>query len=272
MATIETIRPGLRAAGAAEVINPDGAGGIVLVCEHADNTIPSEFGGLGLDETALNSHIAWDPGAFEVAMAMSSMLDAPLVAQRVSRLLYDCNRPPEAPSAIPAVSETYQVPGNLDLSAADRRARIERYYEPFRGTLAGVLDRAMQRRLAPAIVTVHTFTPVYGGKPRDVDIGILHDTDSRLADAMLRSMAGKSGFKIRRNDPYGPEDGVTHTLREHALSRGLLNVMLEIRNDLVSNAGGQHEIAGLVAGFITNGLTDCAADAEAPLAARGSLQ
>ncbi|MFN6983321.1 MAG: N-formylglutamate amidohydrolase, partial [Rhizobium oryzihabitans] len=95
------------------------------------------------------------------------------------------------------------------------------------------------------VVTIHSFTPVYHGKFREVQIGILHDTDSRLADAMLSDAEG-SALTVRRNDPYGPEDGVTHTLRLHALSDGLLNVMIEIRNDLVANEQDQSAIAGFL--------------------------
>ena len=88
-----------------EVVNPSGAGAFVVVCEHASNFIPAGFGALGLDEAALASHIAWDPGALAVAKTLSARLDAPLVAQRVSRLLYDCNRPPEAASACKIMNE-----------------------------------------------------------------------------------------------------------------------------------------------------------------------
>jgi|GEM_PF-2536832 len=132
------------------VTNRSGAGQFLIVCEHASKFIPAGFGNLGLDHAALNSHIAWDPGALAVAEAMSALLDAPLVAQRVSRLLYDCNRPPEAESAVPSLSEVTQVPGNTGLSAADREARVARFYVPFRDTLAGCLDRRIKSRPASA--------------------------------------------------------------------------------------------------------------------------
>ena len=105
--------------------------------------------------------------------------------------------------------------------------------------------RRMALGLQPVVITIHSFTPVYFGKPREVEIGILHDTDSRLADAMLTGAEGAS-LTVNRNDPYGPEDGVTHTLRLHALPDGLLNVMIEIRNDLITNEGEQAAIAGFL--------------------------
>lgn len=230
------------------VENPDARGDFVIVCEHASNAIPPEFHGLGLDAAARASHIAWDPGALAVARRMAELLEAPLVAQRVSRLLYDCNRPPEAASAIPEVSEVYRIPGNTGLSAAARAARAARFYAPFREALAGCLDARMGSGLRPVLLTVHSFTPVYMGVRRDTGLGILHDVDRRFADALLDAVQGREGLAIHRNKPYGPKDGVTHTLAAQAIPRGLLNVMLEIRNDLVADAASQREMADWLAG------------------------
>ncbi len=247
-----------------EVINPTGGGNILLVCEHGHNRIPTEFDNLGLTEDAMNSHIAWDTGALPVAQDLSKALDAPLVVQLVSRLVYDCNRTPEAPSAILELSDIYAIPGNTDLSEADRQRRIDQFYLPFRDRLAGFIDSWSASHAAPVIVTVHSFTPVYQGVMRDVDIGILHDADSRLADAMLSLCALGGTFNIRRNAPYGPEHGVTHTLREHALPRGLLNVMLEIRSDLIADRASQNAIAERLATYVTDGLASLAGAADAP--------
>lgn len=234
-----------------DVTNIEGTGSFVIVCEHASNAVPPEYGGLGLNAATLQSHIAWDPGAFSVARHLSELLDAPLVAQRFSRLLYDCNRPPEAPSSIPAVSEIFRIPGNEGLSAKARSERAERFYLPFRATLAQVLDA---RSSPPSVVTVHSFTPIYNGVSRHVEIGILHDDDTRLADAVLAAAGTGGGLVVRRNEPYGPQDGVTHTLREHALPRRLLNVMIEIRNDLIATAENQAAMAERLSGWLVGGL------------------
>ncbi|MCT8997605.1 N-formylglutamate amidohydrolase [Chelativorans intermedius] len=233
--------------GVVETLNPDGAGPFVLACEHASNAIPAEFSDLGLDAEALASHVAWDPGAHAVALHLSALLDAPLVASRISRLVYDCNRPPHAPDATPARSEAYTIPGNAGLTRAARMRRAERFYFPFRAALSACLDSRMQAGKAPALVTVHSFTPVYLGRRRAVEIGILHDRDRRLADALIASLAQEGGWIVRRNEPYGPQDGVTHTLADQALGRGLDNVMIEIRNDLIAGAAEQKAMADLLA-------------------------
>lgn len=219
---------------AVEVVNADGGGRMVFVCEHASRAIPPEFGDLGLSAEARVAHVAWDPGALEVAAALSERFDAPLVAGRVSRLVYDCNRPPEAPSAIPEESEVFAIPGNRGLSAAAREDRIARVYRPFHECLAAVLDT----HPAVPMVTIHSFTAVYHGVSRPWDVGIIHDSDPRLAEALLAALAHAGITNAALNVPYSVADGVTHTLAVHALPRGLLNAMVEIRNDLIADAAG----------------------------------
>lgn len=232
------------------VLNPEGRSPIVMVCEHASCFIPPELNDLGVSADALQSHAVWDPGALAVARGVAQRLDAVLVASNVSRLVYDCNRPPSAPDALPHQSETIAVPGNMNLTPAERRARAETYYEPFRASLA----QAIAAKTDPIVVTMHSFTPIYYGQNRSVEIGILHDQDARLADAMIEMAPAHSDAKVERNQPYGPEDGVTHTLKEHAISAGHLNVMLEIRNDLIQSADSQDAMAARLADWLTAAL------------------
>ncbi|MEM9969754.1 MAG: N-formylglutamate amidohydrolase [Pseudomonadota bacterium] len=222
---------------AAEVFNATGTAPLVLICEHASRIVPPTFGTLGLSETALHSHIAWDPGALALAKLLATRLDAALVFGTVSRLVYDCNRPPEAPDAMPTESEATRIPGNEGLSTADRAARVAAYYQPFHD----VVDRVVTTRTRPAIVTIHSFTPTYLGQPRGVEIGILHDSDTALADGLLTVA---SGYRTARNEPYGPADGVTHTLQRHAIARGLPNAMIEVRNDLLATDADCAKVAG----------------------------
>ncbi|WP_048646852.1 N-formylglutamate amidohydrolase [Nitratireductor soli] len=232
----------------------DGRSPVILVCEHASKTIPQALGALGTRPETLDSHAAWDIGALAVAQRLSALLDAPLVFQRFSRLVYDCNRPPEAPDAIPEMSEVHVVPGNRDLSAAARRQRIDEVYEPFRAALAALVSARATQARPPVIVTIHSFTRIYFGITRHRAIGILHDRDRRLADAMLARAEAQGIDTALRNYPYGPEDGVTHTLKEHAIARGLANVMIEICNDLISDEAGQQRWAGHLARLLETAL------------------
>ncbi|MBT9371071.1 N-formylglutamate amidohydrolase [Rhizobium sp. CSW-27] len=237
------------------VDNPHGRGEVLLVCEHASRRLPAALGTMGLDDEALASHIAWDPGALAVSRIMARQLDAVLIHQRFSRLVYDCNRPPQSPGAIREVSEIYRIPGNEKLSDAEKAARAEAIYFPFQNRIRDEIAARQARGQTTVLVTVHSFTPVYYGKPRAVEIGILHDEDSRLADRLLDAAADTHLYRMERNEPYGPADGVTHTLVLHAAPAGLLNVMIEIRNDLIADEAGQGVAADFLSGLLREVLT-----------------
>ncbi len=217
----------------AEMVGDAVSGPALVLCEHASNHIPPEYHGLGLDAGAAQSHAAWDPGARALSLHIAKALRAPMIAGTVSRLVYDCNRPPEAPSAMPARSEVIDIPGNADLTEAERAARADAIYRPFLDAVGALLDRRRANAIPTALITVHSFTPIYHGAPRSTEIGLLHDTDTALADAMLRCATKLPHRQVDRNQPYGPEDGVTHSLKLHGIARGLPNVMIEVRNDLL---------------------------------------
>lgn len=238
---------------AVSVKNREGRSDIILVCEHASRTIPKAFGDLGLSKDVLEAHVAWDPGALAVAERLSKSLDAALIYQNYSRLIYDCNRPPEATGAMPQKSEVFDIPGNQNLSLHERYARTSKLYIPFHDEIDTLIAERKKQGRNVVVVTVHSFTPVYFGQKREVEIGILHDEDSRLADRMLAASEGTS-WRVERNQPYGPQDGVTHTLCLHALPSKLENVMIEIRNDLVADAAGEEVIAKYLHGLLTASL------------------
>lgn len=221
---------------------------ILIICEHASGDIPSELGDLGLSETARNSHIAWDPGALEVATELRDMLRSVLVEGTISRLVYDCNRPPVAPSAIPIRSELYDIPGNFGLDPQSRERRIRTVYDPFTRAVADqIAEHSNTLRL---LVTVHSFSPVFFGKPRLVEIGILHGCDSDFAHAMMETLPETPPFVTRMNEPYGAKDGVTHTIDHHGAGNGLPNVMIEIRSDLIKSQKQQKDMAKHLSGWI----------------------
>lgn len=221
-------------------VNEQGRSPYVLICEHASRAIPRRLGTMGLSEAERGSHIAWDIGAENAARLLSRLIDAPLLLQRYSRLAYDCNRPPESPDSVPEVSELTAIPGNRRLSAEDRLARAREIYRPFHDGVSLVLDRRAAAGVKSLIASIHSFTPVYKGKQRSVELGLLHDRDTTLSSRLIKSFPN---VDARLNEPYGPKDGVLHTLNLHGFARGLQHVMIEIRNDLIAAERGQDEWA-----------------------------
>lgn len=219
------------------ILNAEGTSPIVLICEHASNHMPKSLGTLGLSDEDLQRHIAWDIGAEGTSRILSKLLDAPLILQRYSRLVYDCNRPPEADGAMPELSEVFEIHGNKNLLPSARLARIQEIYRPFHRAVEDFLDKRATEKCSTIIVTMHSFTPVYKGKSRDFDVGFLFDRDDWLANFLIKAFPAE---KARLNEPYGPKDGVMHTTGLHAAPRGLKHVMIEIRNDLIANHAGQN--------------------------------
>src|ERR1700733_4606368 len=108
-------------------LNATGRSPFLLTSDHYGRLIPRVLGDLGLPESELTRHIAWDIGIAGVAEALAKHLDAHLVAQRYSRLGIARNRPPTAPSSIPIVSEATTISGNEGLAregAETRRQQI----------------------------------------------------------------------------------------------------------------------------------------------------
>lgn len=210
---------------------------VLVVCEHASAHIPAELDDLGLEPRHRHSHAAWDIGAEALSARLAERLEAPLIVAGLSRLLLDLNRPVGAPDSIPSLVEVVEVPRNRDVPQSEREARAAALYHPFHGAVADRLD-AME---TPVLVTVHSFTPVWHGTPRETRIGLLHDADPTLARAMLAR--ARDGAGVELNAPYSAADGVTHTIALHGTARGIPNVMIEVRNDLLGDEAGTGAIA-----------------------------
>jgi predicted N-formylglutamate amidohydrolase len=224
------------------VENADGAGGVVIVCEHASNAIADRFAGLGLSSQALESHIAWDPGALEVSRHLAEGLDAPLVRATVSRLIIDCNRPFDAPDLIVSEADSFTVPGNR-IDEEERAVRITTIHEPFHAALGGLISARLAVGQPTALVSVHSFTPVLYGRSRPWDVGIIFGDDRRLADRLIRGMDDDGSLVIGVNEPYSPADRVFYTHERHAEPLNLPCAMIEIRNDRIANPTSQRDMA-----------------------------
>ena len=224
---------------AVAIFNEDGHSPFLLVCDHASNFIPAEFGTLGLQASDLTRHIAWDPGASSIANLLMQELDAALVESRISRLVIDCNRPLDAPDLIWQVSETTTIPGNVNLSEEERQNRIDRYYAPFHDAIDTLLEKRLARGQETWVVSLHSFTPVFKGVSRPWQIGIIHDSDMRLATPLIGRLQSDPMLTVGINQPYSPDDRVYFTIEKHARSRELPCAMIEIRNDEIRDEAGQ---------------------------------
>ena len=231
------------------VENGAGAGPFVLLCDHASNRIPDEYRSFGYAADQLGMHIAWDPGALAVSRLLSARLDAPLVWPDVSRLVIDCNRPLDASSLIVVESEGRAVPANVGLSAAER-AWIERIHVPYHDAIDACGARRRALGLATILIAIHSYTPVYLGKARLWQVGIVFDEDARMANALINGLAADPALTVGINEPYSPAELVYYTVSRHARAHHLPAVMIEIRNNEIGDGAGQRSWADRLADIL----------------------
>jgi predicted N-formylglutamate amidohydrolase len=221
------------------VLRPEGRAAFLLAGDHAGRAIPRRLGTLGLPDSERARHIAWDIGIAGVTERLSEALDATAVLQAYSRLVIDCNRQPGLDSSIPTVSEVTAIPGNEGLSEEERDARRREIFAPYHDRIAGLIAarRAGGRRIV--VVAMHSFTPVFKGAARQVEIGILYNRDTRLAHTLLDLLRRDGDLAVGDNQPYAVGDLTDYTVPVHAEPRGLPYVEIEIRQDLIADPAGQ---------------------------------
>jgi len=231
-----------------EWFNAESAAPVLLVCEHAGRAVPEALDGLGLPDGAIDDHIGWDIGALAVARRIADRLEAPLVAQRYSRLVIDCNRPPHSPGAIPEVSDDHRIPGNTALCPEERAARVHDVFDPF---AAAVVDgfAIAPRKLA---ISIHSFTRAMRGQPeRPWHAGFLArqdlDTSRRFIDYIGQAAPH---LALAQNEPYQVDDETDWFIPTQCETRNIRHSLVEIRNDLIGTPEGQD----LWAGYLTTAI------------------
>lgn len=229
------------------------ARGLVLLCDHASNALPPEYGTLGLAPAELQRHIAYDIGAAGVTRHLGILLDAPAVLTRVSRLLIDPNRGEDDPTLIMRLSDGAIIPGNRHLDAAERQSRIARWYRPYHGAIRRVTAGVAASGRPPTLLGIHSFTDVWKGRPRPWHVGILWERDPRIAVPLLSALRTEADLVVGENQPYpGQYEG--DTMWQHATLAGLPFCLIEIRQDLIATETGQRAWAERLATFLADSL------------------
>jgi predicted N-formylglutamate amidohydrolase len=227
--------------------NAAGRSPFLLTCDHYGRLIPRILSDLGLPESELKRHIAWDIGIAGVAEALSKRLDAHLIAQLYSRLVIDCNRPPDAPSSIPRISDATAIRGNEGLAREAAEARRHQIFDPYHRRIAEVIDHRLREKLPTVLVSLHSFTPVYAGIARPWHIGTLYHRDTRLPPLLLKLLRDEPDLVVGDNEPYAVSDETDYTIPVHGEARGLMNTGIEIRQDLIADQAGQKQWADRLA-------------------------
>ena len=227
--------------------NAGSASPFLLTCDHYGRIIPPSLGDLGVPAAELTRHIAWDIGIAGVAERLSDHLGAHMIAQRYSRLVIDCNRPPGVASSIPLISEATAIPGNEGITQEAREVRRREIFEPYHQRISEIIDARLHRQQPTVLVALHSFTPVYAGVPRPWHIGTLYHRDHILPALLLQHLRAEGDLVVGDNQPYAVSDQTDYTIPIHAEMRGLVNTGIEIRQDLIGDQSGEHQWADRLA-------------------------
>jgi predicted N-formylglutamate amidohydrolase len=214
----------------------------VIVVDHAGRRIPKQLGDLGLPDSELQRHAAWDIGALAISRKLSVELDAPLIAQPYSRLVIDCNRDPSVATSILTMAESIEVPGNIGLSKDQVAARRLEIFEPYHEQVRRLFAERTAAKRPTILLAQHTMTDLFKGVRRPMHAAVLYYRDRRFARLVLERLRREVGMVIGDNEPY-IVDETHYTILQYAEKCGLPYVEIEIRQDLITNEDRQSEWA-----------------------------
>ncbi len=225
------------------ILRAGGKSRFLLFCDHASNAVPEELRNLGLPESELARHIAWDIGAAGVTEELSDILDAPAVLSGVSRLVIDCNRQLHASDLIPETSDGTVIPGNLHLNEAAKAARIKLWFHPYHDAVESVLLQREAKGAESTVVSIHSMTPMLGKEPRPWQIALSSYLDRSLTEIVLAALRQSGDVVVGDNQPYDLDPKVDYSTPYHALRRGLPYIQVEFRQDEIADAVNQRSWA-----------------------------
>ncbi len=223
------------------IIGADRPSRWLVTCDHAANTVPPfvNDGRLGLAKGDMERHIAYDVGAAGVATALAEALDAPAILSNFSRLVIDPNRGEDDPTLLMKLYDGTIIPANRHAGPEELERRLNACHRPYHTALTELAAR----RDDTVILSIHSFTrQLQGRDPRPWHIGVLYAADSRLAKPLIRRLEQEHDLCVGENEPYGghlPGDAIAR----HAIAHQRLNVLVEIRNDLIENEQHQQDWA-----------------------------
>lgn len=221
-----------------------GDGPILITCEHASARLPQPWTWSEADRRLRDMHWAIDHGAADLSRELAEALSTSAVLARFSRMLIDPNRVLSSPTLFRTYCDGIAVDLNRDLS--DREARIEGYYEPYHRAI----DLEMIRIPRQLVFALHSFTPEYEGQLRSLKVGVLFDHAVSEAHQLREHLAERLGYAVALNEPWSGANGLMYAASTHGDAHGAVPLELEVRQDLLVDAGFRAELVpALVSGL-----------------------
>ena len=202
---------------------------ILIIADHASNYVPKDNNKLGLPDSFLGQHIAFDIGVKELSLDLSNRLKCRVIQGKYSRLLIDLNRDIDDPTVIPEIVDRKIIPGNIGLSKSELRLRVKKIYNKYHHEI----NRTIKNKKVKVILSLHSFNPIFKNKRRLLEFGILSNEDKNLSSIIIEQLKLQK-LNVGDNKPYRG-NLIGDSMYRHGLSNKLPHALIEVRNDLLSN-------------------------------------
>ena len=215
---------------------------LLITCEHAGNNIPDEYASLFENQHAvLNSHRGWDPGSWQLAEVLGKHFNLEAIPYFYTRLLVEPNRSLDHS----LLFSEFSNPLPIDI----KNKLVKEYYLPYREK---VESKIKQMEKPVLHLSVHTFTPVFNGEERTVDIGLLFDPMRRNEKLFCEKWRDQlvqifPDWKITFNEPYkGIDDGFTTHLRTQFSDEQYMGIELEWNQKWATRSDAHQYYSGII--------------------------
>ena len=102
-----------------------------------------------------------------------------------------------------------------------------RFSGPITTRIEAELEERRQSGQATALISLHSFTPVFKGEARPWHAAVLYNRDPRFAHRLMALLNAEKEFTVGENVPYTVSDATDYTIPVHAERRGLHHVLIE---------------------------------------------
>ena len=232
------------AESAVSIIPGDENRDIVLLCEHGGQKVPAAWQNLGLTNVFFETHFGCDLGSKDLTLAIANRLGATAIVSQYSRLFLDYNRKKTDPSCIRTDMAGIPVPGNLNITLEEKELRERIARKPVEDAVAAWTEGSISK--AKAIISIHSFSPIWENELRRCEIGVMWREDPRLPSKLIEEIKRLKKFKVEENQPYSFKENDWFTLDRHGLSTGVPNAYIEIRNDLIENSDSKPRLLDIL--------------------------
>ena len=173
------------------------------------------------------------------------------ISGNYSRLVSDLSRAKEDTITEQSSENENEILGNINLTPAQKKARIKQFHEPFHQKLEYLISDTRDRFGYAIFLDLHSFTPTWQGKDREVHIGTLANSSNFVEKHFAKTMPGacaSKNLKFAADYPYNLKT-LPRERRKTSLEieeYGVWYTGLEIRNDLLGEIDTTKTIAKLI--------------------------